>query len=380
MGNHFQETGFKTWAQVKVAMKVNKTSSTGKARPAVINKICDVLNGLGVPYGNIILFDGHGYGLGNDVPAVYDPFVGNGLPAATVISQNMGSAGAGMGGEVTASINGVNGYGAPTYLCDGTIDILVNMAVNKGQNVQCAGFTCASKNHFGTFLPPVINHDDYNSLIGLISTINKCSGIIGGTPVKQQLIVVDSLWTQIFGPCEVSDSAIQRTDCLVMGTCAPMVDYLVAQKIRVEMMKVNTVKDPGQQVLFPIDPTQLALYCTNFGYKETDPQWVLVPPAGSSTATSQSHAAAQGLSVISVSIDSSVYRKATVNFNVPQSEIHNVRACIYDLQGHLIQELGSPNLQWNARNRSGQLAPQGTYVIKIITQSKELAGRITLSA
>lgn len=59
---------------------------------------------------------------------------------------------------------------------------------------------------------------------------------------------------------------------LVMGTFGPAVDYLTIEKIREAVMGATHTASLVNQ------------YLTQFGYTTADPQWILVPPAGSADA------------------------------------------------------------------------------------------------
>ena len=78
----FQKPAAKAWSAVNVAIKPNANPEV-RVRVAILDKICKELNKLGVPYGNIIIYDminmyfsGQAYAL----------FVGNGLPSGVQIS------------------------------------------------------------------------------------------------------------------------------------------------------------------------------------------------------------------------------------------------------------------------------------------------------
>jgi len=121
------------------------------------------------------------------------------------------------------------------------------------------GSTLCMKNHFGTFEP---NH---TSLASYVFKINKSDAIIGGSPVRQQLCFIDSLFANKasnFGAPEVMPGY------LVMGTFAPAVDYLAVKKIREAVMGCTH------------DAATVKSFMTSFGYTINDPEWVLVPPAG----------------------------------------------------------------------------------------------------
>ena len=90
----------------------------------MITKICQVLNDLGVPFSSIIIFDGK-----YNAKTAYASYVGNGLPAGVVVSNNYDS----LHGQAMAAF--VETLGQPYntgvgHLCaadivNGVIDIVV---------------------------------------------------------------------------------------------------------------------------------------------------------------------------------------------------------------------------------------------------------------
>jgi len=240
----FRKPENKTWESVKAAIKVN---CIGKNHPrlAVVNKICHELNNIGVAYNNIYLYDGT-----SNAGPLYSPFVGKGLPAGVIISDKNNA----MGGTIKMAIPEKNNY--PSYKCtkmvaDGSIDILVNIAVNKSHDKNLGGTTLTLKNHAGTFEPLRIHT---GGGLDYILGFSKSNALWGGSPVRQQLCIVDSLWgSTTGGPFVVPD---KQLDCLVMGTFSGAVDYLTAKNIRKPLMGA----EHG-----PIDR-----FVTDFGYEESE--------------------------------------------------------------------------------------------------------------
>ncbi len=60
-------------------------------------------------------------------------------------------------------------------------------------------------------------------------SFSQSKAILGGTPVRQQLCIIDSLWAKKGGPMGAPDKRLSR---LVMGTFSPAVDYATARQIR----------------------------------------------------------------------------------------------------------------------------------------------------
>jgi hypothetical protein len=239
----FRKPAAKEWSEVKTAIKVN---CLGKNHPrvAVVSKICVELNRLGVRFENICIFDGH-----SNAQPLYAAYVGNGLPAGVVVSDQDQA----LGGTMPMVIpdEKQNSYACTRAIADGTIDILVNIAVNKGHSENLGKTTLTLKNHAGTFAPRPIHT---GGGLDYILAWNKSDAFWGGTPVRQQLCIIDTLWASgQGGPGEVPD---KRLDRLVMGTFSGAVDYLTVKKIR----------EPLQGMPHgPIDR-----FITDFGYTEQE--------------------------------------------------------------------------------------------------------------
>jgi len=245
----------KPWASTKVAIKVNAIENKNMARVAVVQKFCTVLAGLGVLPANIIIYDGQAtYATGG---SYYTSFfaVNDASKTAAVVSTNNSA----LGGTTSAAIPGGTSANCTADIAKGNIDILINIANNKGHDLMGRA-TLSMKNHFGTFAP---KHD-----INYLFNINKSDAILGGDPVRQQLCFIDSLLAN-----KTSNMGIPEVmpNYLVMGVFAPAVDYLTIKKVREEVMGCTH------------DAATITSYLTTFGYTAADPVWVLVPPAGSTT-------------------------------------------------------------------------------------------------
>jgi hypothetical protein len=239
----FRKPVSKEWNATKVAIKVNCiTNST--PRVPVVNKICKELNTLGIPYENIIIYDG----CSNATP-IYASFVGNGLPAGVIVSDKNSA----LDGTVEIPVmigNKIKKHSCSRSIAEGKIDILVNMAVNKGHDKNFGSTTLTLKNHAGTFAPKPLH---FGGGMDYLLGFNRSDAILGGDPIRQQLCIVDSLWGALKGPFGYPD---KRLDRLVMGTFSPSVDYLFAKKIR----------EPLQNAKHE----NISRFLTHFGYQETD--------------------------------------------------------------------------------------------------------------
>jgi hypothetical protein len=221
----FRKPDAKSWAQVKVAMKLN---CCGTFNPCVgtVAKLCEALNGLGVPYGNITLFDG-GSASGNGCPDKYTPFKNSGvLPPVNIIAR---------GGTYAITVAGWN-TNSVTVVRDA--DIFLTVAVDKGHDRlnQFSGVTMSLKNHVGTIN---FSHPGNDPGVYMLCNYHKHEAVLGmpsaAVPAKQQLAFVDSLFAGKPGDWtgNVNSGAVLHT--LVMGTLPGPVDYYTAKKIRTKL-------------------------------------------------------------------------------------------------------------------------------------------------
>jgi hypothetical protein len=239
----FRKPESKAWDAVKAAIKVN---CIGKNHPrvAVVNKICVELNRRGVLYQNMYIYDGT-----HNAGPLYTAYVGKGLPMGVIVSEKSQA----LGGTVKMAIpdkkNGA--FQCTRMIADGSIDILVNIALNKAHDTNLGKTTLTLKNHAGTFEPM---HIHMGGGLDYILAFSKSNALWGGSPVRQQLCIVDSIWGSAKGgPFAVPD---KRLDRLIMGTFSGAVDYLIAKNIREPLMGV----DHG-----PIDR-----FVKEFGYAESE--------------------------------------------------------------------------------------------------------------
>jgi hypothetical protein len=161
-----------------------------------------------------------------------------------------------LGGTAKTTLPDGTSHPCTADIANGKVDILVNVAVNKGHPFFGRATLCM-KNHFGTFPADYSDTDNY------IVDINKSDAIIGGAPPRQQLCIVDSLIANKAS----SHGMPEAMPCyLVMGTFAPAVDYLTVKKVREQAMGATH------------DDAVVASYLTRFGYAAKDAKWIVVPP------------------------------------------------------------------------------------------------------
>ena len=266
----------KDWAQTVVAVKVNAGSTGCIARLAVLQKFSNIFLSWGVKPENYIVYDGNSSAT-NMLSSSFSTTDKNKVLGA--VSAPSGKTGDLLGGFKDGKLGDGNTRKCAAKIADGTVDILINVAANKG-HIMFGKATLCMKNHYGTWQPDT-THTDLNNLI---FNMNKGDPIIGGDPPRQQLCFVDSLFANKGG------DVFQPPDAMpcyfVMGTFAPAVDYLTVKKVREEVLKVTH------------DSAAINSYVTSFGYTTSDPEWILVPPvdqippedncgAGGSTGTGE---------------------------------------------------------------------------------------------
>jgi hypothetical protein len=219
-GAIFRKPESKEWQEVRVAIKLNCLGDN-HPRVAVVDAVCRALVSLGVPPAGIILYDGNG-----NARPLYGPFAGNGILAGVAVSNKNDLLGGMTAAPVPAPHKGM--FKCTAAIANGTIDILVNIAVNKGTSY--AGTTLTMKNHAGTFEALPIH---LGGGLDYIIAFSKSDALLGGSPVRQQLCIVDSIWANTKGPFGVPN---KRPCVLSMGTFSPAVDYLVARRVREPLM------------------------------------------------------------------------------------------------------------------------------------------------
>jgi hypothetical protein len=269
-------------------MKTNGIGGTSTNRPkwAIFKKLCDVLVGLGVQPANIVLFDAC-----DNAASYYNPFIS--LTDSTKIrAAQVSVRAAGMGGFKAVTLTNATGISVATDLVDGNIDILVNVAACKSHNgtgghYSYGSCTLCMKNHFGTFTSGSQAQSSGNLHVPnsastppppplALFEINKHPAILGGNPVRQQLCIVDALLSN--GGSGPGGGWDARTDRLVMGTFAPIVDYLAAKKILLDSTIMASSPMPALGVTNAA--IILPLFLTSFGYAETDAQqWIEYLPS-----------------------------------------------------------------------------------------------------
>lgn len=243
----------KSWSDTVVAIKTNNIARQ-HTRSAVMAKVVNVLTGtLEVKPHNIHIYDAcHGYNMGR-----YTPFAG--LPEGCVVEDTWG------GSTVLTDVPGPwKGTGGKAeclkHLVNGSVDVLINIAMCKGHSERFGGFTMTMKNHFGTFSPKPGHRSgsqDYliaiNQTPEILGPMDKRTGRI--LYPRQQLCLVDALWASRGGP---GGNPTYQPNFLAMGVLSPIVDYQVATKFRGESMGWQPHMEATHRML------------ADFGYSESD--------------------------------------------------------------------------------------------------------------
>ena len=373
----FRKPAGKTWAQVKAAIKVNAVGGYSPNVPTIA-KLCEVLNGLGVPYANITLFDA-GNATGNGCVDKYTQFKTSGnIPAINIAAR----------GPDTQVVIGTETLAIQNFVLES--DILITCAVNKGhdQKDKFGGLTMSIKNHTGT-----IKYTCASSLTQLIN-YHKSEWILGTpsatVPVRQQLALVDATWAGAPGSWagDVNVGAVQST--LVMGTFPGAVDYLTATKVRA-LLYPNT--DANNCNIGLINQ-----YLTGFGYTDAertaletmDPKtdskgrgfvdaaaW---KPGVTETLRPAGSNAALGATQVSLVVAGSEVRLNLAANDAVQS------AAVYTVSGRKIRALnvpwissGSVRLSWDGTDASGRTVRAGAYVVKVAGRASTASAKVTVS-
>ncbi len=243
----------KPWSETVVAIKTNHISLQ-HTHSAVMAKICHTLTAiLGVKPANIHIYDAiNGSGMSKSTPFA-------GLPGGVRIEDQWGGVNtltdvAGPWKKISSRVQCLK------HLVDGSVDILVNVALCKGHSDKFGGFTMTMKNHFGTFDP---SPGHRSGATEYLMAINQTPEILGPMDQqtgkvlfpRQQLCIVDALWASEGGP---GGYPRHQPNFLAMGVFSPVVDYVLATQFRLEKMGWNVDKEVTRRML------------TDFGYTEND--------------------------------------------------------------------------------------------------------------
>jgi len=357
----------KSWEETKAAIKINGVPSN-YVRVAVVKKVIDVLVGFGVKPENIVIYDA-----AYDASAVYGEYADTKDP--TKLRAVVANRSDKMGGKqsVKVPVIDMDCY-VPKYLADGTTDILVNIAVNKGHLSDVGTTTLCLKSHYGTFVNnsdtafyfhPGLGGPNKSSdlMMGAVVATNKTEAIIGGNPVRQQLCIVDSILAMKSGPQGGPDVLSHK---LVMGTFAGAVDYCTVKKIREEEMNQKH------------NETMVKRFLTDFGYAETDPEWIKLDPTGS---ISERLNPGSEQSTILFEMSGSSLKTSSVKFSIPKNHKAAVQTTVLDLKGNVVARMtssGSNVVRWDGKTMNGKTVKAGAYVVEMQAGSFRATERLSI--
>jgi len=254
-GRIFLKPPRKSWSEVVVAIKTNQIAQQ-RTRSAVMASVCHVLVGLGVKPTQIFIYDAcHGNSM--------NPYAG--VPEGVVFAKQWG-------GSVTPVPlpppykEGKAEAKCLKHLADGTVDILVNIALCKGHNDAHGKFTMCLKNHYGTFEPHCRwgTRETRGPAADYLISINRTPQILGEIDAasgkvlfpRQQLCLIDALWASQPGPGGLPTAQPNR---IFMGTSAAVVDYVVATDFRRDTMGWRINDEVAEHILkeFGLTPGDL---------------------------------------------------------------------------------------------------------------------------
>ena len=218
-----------------------KTNEVGSNRPraAVVAKVCRALIACGLQAGNICVYAGNER-LGEDDP--YGRVLRNTVPAGVVVGRRQALLGGFVFTDIPAATKNqtvVTSARCIEAVAKRQIDLLINIAVNKGHWDEFGGCTLTMKNHFGTFDPQPyggsgifsLSHGNFDYLLA----INQSEALLGGELPLQRLCIVDSIWAGS-EPNPGAEGDAVPLNRMVMGTFSPVVDFVTMKCIRHEIM------------------------------------------------------------------------------------------------------------------------------------------------
>ena len=122
------------------------------------------------------------------------------------------------------------------------------------------------------------------------------------------------------------------------------------------------MQDPGRSVTSPIDPAVTAHYCTDWGYAETDPQWI----DSGAAATGVSSQADRGFTKATLQVSGpGIHSSGAIEVGSGAGDIH---LSVQSLDGRVVRDLRqaqSPEIFWDTRDTAGRnRVSSGTYIVK----------------
>ncbi len=382
----FRKPESKTWAQVRVAIKPNCLETRMMPRVAVLRKLIDVLHGFGVPYENIVIYDG-GSGGNRYSDAFESSFPADQLPQGVQMSGKDKKRDNGFSLAVIPVAAGdkyLREQQCTNFIQDGSIDILINAGVSKHNSRALGGPTITLKNHYGTFVPRPrtkdngdgtfeTSHASNDDGLEYLLKINQSDAIIGGNPPRQQLVIVDSLISLTTGPTDGILDDYVRNDRLIMGTFSPAVDFLVTRKIRGDIMGLNkTEKEMAAQ----------KRWLTGFDYSEQEIDdilnkapdqnggrgWVEVTPAAQVAVGRNTVGRNTAVRTVTFTAPGRLADAVKLEFQ-PRKGVDASTLSIHDMRGRTVRRIPLAGkdqaVVWDGRTDSGASVSSGRYILRI---------------
>jgi Domain of unknown function (DUF362)/TAT (twin-arginine translocation) pathway signal sequence len=351
----------KAWADTVVAIKVNAVNLYNMPHMAIVSKLVGLLTGWGVAPANIVIYDGSTTASGN---ANYSPYFTLDTTDLTKVHAVVSTLCDALGGFTTVTLPSQAAgttYKCATNIANGLVDIIINLAVNKGHDrINLSGFTGCMKNHYGTFWDPNAMHE-----LPFIIDTNMHDAIIGGSPVRQQLCIIDSILACTDGPGVNYPPDVSPPPCrLVMGTFAPSLDWYVARRLR----------EPNNWYVASKYNSAILDQCLSaFGYAPSDLD--AIEFIGGQMGVLPLAARARAETSFEVRLSGSLRRQpSSAYFSLPRCE---KSISIFDGGGRCVRQLSaSPMLDkivWDGKTSRGARASAGSYVVAVtagaVTQS-----------
>ncbi len=354
----------KDWSDVRAAIKVNSINSRNCTRVAIVDKMCKVLMDLGVPAGSIHIYDGKPFGGNNQASAQFGTSWGRSqLPDGVDIRDDLG-------GKQSVSYPHGKTYETAKWLADGTIDILINIAVAKGHTSSfwVGHGTLTMKNNIGSIkfsCPGGYTSPPYG--VCDLAGMYKGDPICGGDPPRQQLAIVDALWAN---PSDHMAAPSHRPNRIVMGTFGGAVDYSTMHGLWNEMG--GSYRDDVVDGML----TQFGIGTGEIG------DLIDVTPASEAVAASYAGVGTPER-IVTVRVDAMGHAVSYSKLSLAAGE-KPFSARIIDMKGRLVRRIPVSShiaghlVRWDGRNELGKPSAPGTYAVVLKTDKTVRSGRISL--
>ena len=202
------------------------------------------------------------------------------------------------------------------------------------------------------------------------------NAIIGGTPPRQQLCIVDSLWADNSNNPDGNPTGVVNR--LVMGTFAGAVDYLTSIKIKQDIMTT------AMKITNTMDLAQIAKFLTLFGYTTADVADTWVPITPGTVLTDPSAPLRQSSRILEVRLAGRSGGAAMTRFGLPHETTGAVNVHIYDVRGRSVRKISAhvqgnrTALSWDGKNETGTTVAAGVYQVHVSAEHYTDNGKIII--